>query len=321
VHVVVGVADDLRLDERVGRQLAALGVREELVGREEVRRKPVAQPRGVDQPGQRVARGRVAVDPPGQPVRVEPVEQRLGAVVHREVRVGGVDDQAAGGRGVKERAVGERLRRHLREPVIEGRKAASERREHRHLLGRVAGHDLAVLVIGRLAAHLRGERGDVVGHEPIHRRHLVGVGRRVEGRDHLLGRHAAVARRIDLAEQLRVDVRELLARIGIRGVHVLRDAVGHDAAVRAVLSPLRDRVAQLLADHALEGLDLARLIQPAEEVVERAVLEHHHDHVVKAVLTLRCGHSRSPFIAARTSTPVPIPNSNRCARGCHRPVG
>ena len=197
MHVVVGVADDLRLDERVGRQFAVLGVREELVGREEVRREPVAQTRGVDEPGQRVARGRVAVDPPGQAVRVEPVEQRLGGVVHREVRVRGVDEQAGGGRGVKERPVGERLRRHVREPVVERRKAARERREHRHLLGRVAGHDLAVLVIGRLPAHLGGERADVVGHEPVHRGHLIGVGRRVVGRDHLLGRHAAVAGRVD----------------------------------------------------------------------------------------------------------------------------
>jgi hypothetical protein len=44
----VGVADDLRLDEGVGRQLAVLGIGEELLGREEVRREPVAQAGGVD---------------------------------------------------------------------------------------------------------------------------------------------------------------------------------------------------------------------------------------------------------------------------------
>jgi hypothetical protein len=52
VHVVVGVADDLGLDEGVGRQFALFGVLEELVGREEVRRELRAQAGSVDQPGQ-----------------------------------------------------------------------------------------------------------------------------------------------------------------------------------------------------------------------------------------------------------------------------
>jgi hypothetical protein len=42
-------------------------------------------------------------------------------------------------------------------------------------------------------------------------------------------------------------VGELLTRIGPGGVHGGRDAIGHDLAVRAVLGPARDRVAQLLA--------------------------------------------------------------------------
>ena len=53
---------------------------------------------------------------------------------------------------------------------------------------------------------------------------------------------------------------------GYGRVHVLGDAVGHDAAVRAVLGPLRDRVAQVLADNALEGLHLARLVQAAKQL-------------------------------------------------------
>jgi hypothetical protein len=42
VHVVVVVADDLRLDERIGWQLALLGILKELVGGVKVRGKPAA---------------------------------------------------------------------------------------------------------------------------------------------------------------------------------------------------------------------------------------------------------------------------------------
>ena len=73
------------------------------------------------------------------------------------------------------------------------------RKKNRHLLGRVAGHDLAVLVIGRLPAHLGDEHADVVAREPVHLGHLIGVGRRVVRRDHPLAQHAAVAKGIDVA--------------------------------------------------------------------------------------------------------------------------
>jgi hypothetical protein len=254
-------------------------------------------------------------------VRLEAVEQRLSGVVRREVRVRGVHDQATGGRGVKERTVGERLRRHVREPVVECREPASERRKDRHLLGGVAGHDLAVLVVGRLAAHLGRERADVVSHEPVHRGHGIGIRRRVVRRDHLLARHAAVAGRIDAAEQLRVDVRVLLARIGPRGVHVLGHAVGHDASVRAVLGPLRDRVAEVLADDPLEGLHLARLIRAAEQMIERAILEHDHHDVVKGVLALRCRHFAPPSHRCVDPTDRPGPHSNTAPRTAIAPFG
>jgi hypothetical protein len=52
-----------------------------------------------------------------------------------------------------------------------------------------------------------------------------------------------------------------------------------------VLGPLGDRVAQVLADHALEGGDLTGLVEAAEQVVERAVLEEDQDHVVHGVRT------------------------------------
>jgi hypothetical protein len=94
--------------------------------------------------------------------------------------------------------------------------------------------------------------------------------------------------RINVAEQLRVDVRVLLARIGIGSVYVLCDAVVNDTALGSVLGPLRDRVAQVLAEDTLEGLHLARLVQPAEQMVEGAILKHQHDHVVEAMLTVRC---------------------------------
>jgi hypothetical protein len=33
-------------------------------------------------------------------------------------------------------------------------------------------------------------------------------------------------------------------------------------------------------------------------MVEGAILEHQHDHVVKAIQTVRCSDSRSPFTLA-----------------------
>jgi hypothetical protein len=97
-------------------------------------------------------------------------------------------------------------------------------------------------------------------------------------------------------------VGELLTRIGPGGVHGGRDAIGHDLAVRAVLGPARDRVAQLLAAYALEGLHLTGLVQPTEQVVERAVLEHHHNHVIQRSPAVSSDHRGSPSIA---SAPAP----------------
>ena len=181
-------------------------------------------------------------------------------------------------------------------PVVEGGEPSGDRRDDRHLLGGVAGHDLRVLLIAGLAAHLGGERADVVGDEPVHRRRRVRIARRVERRGHLLGQDAPVAGRVDHTEQLGVDVGELLARIRVRRVHVLRDPVRHELAVRAVLGPRRDRVGQLLADHALEGGHLTRLIQPAKQVVEGPVLEHHRDDMIERVPAVRRGHGGTPNV-------------------------
>ena len=188
---------------------------------------------------------------------------------------------------MEERPVRERARGHVAEPVVERRKPPSDPGHHRHLLGRVAGHELGVLVIGWLPAELGVEHADVVGEEPVHGGLLGRVVRRVEGLLRL--KNAAVAL-IEDPEQLGVDVRQLLTRIGPRGVHRRRYAVRHDRPVPSVLGPLRDRVAEVLADHPLERLHLTRLVQPTKQVVERAVLEHDHDHMVQSVGSIGARH-------------------------------
>jgi hypothetical protein len=50
-----------------------------------------------------------------------------------------------------------------------------------------------------------------------------------------------------------------------------------------VFGPLRDRVRQVLAGHTLEGLVVLESVEMAEQVVERAVLEQHENHVVHRV--------------------------------------
>ena len=171
MHVVVGVADDLRLDERVGRQLAVVR-RPRRTGRSRrsvVANRRVDAGRGSGRSASSATAGRSRPARSGRAPRAGRIASRR-VLCTGKFPYGRVDDQAGGGPGVEERAVGERLRGHLREPVVEGREPARQRGEDWHLLGRVAGHDLAVLVIGRLAAHLGGERADVVGHEPVHRR-------------------------------------------------------------------------------------------------------------------------------------------------------
>jgi hypothetical protein len=247
--VVVGVRQ-ARLDERVGGQGAALGVAEEVIERGEVGGEIPGQPGGVDHPGRRETHPGVDVDPPRQARGFQPLENGLGVVVQGEVVIGDVDDEPRRRGRVVEGPVRERLRGHVAVPVVEGGETPRDRRDDRHLLGGVAGHDLRVFLIGGLTARLRGEHAYVVRDEPVHRRHRVRVARRVERSGHLLGHDAPVAGRVDDTEQLGINVREFLPRVGIRGVHVRRDPVGHDLAVRAVLGPLRDRVAQVLADPA-----------------------------------------------------------------------
>ncbi len=293
VHVVVPV-QHVRLDEGVGRQLPLVRVFEELVSGPEVRREPVPQPGCVDDAGKRHMAGRVAVDPPGEALGLEALEERLRGVVNgKRLRRRSVEDEARRRARVEERPVGERLRWHVAEPVIEGREATGECGQDRQLLGRVAGHDLGVLVVARQLAVRRAPGADVVRHEAVHGWQPVQVTKRVVGRGHLQGRLAAVGRRVDETEELRVDVLVLLARVRLGGVQGGRDPIGHGCWSGPVPRPVRDRVAEFLADHPLERRDLAWLVQPAEQVVERAVLEHDDDNMVEGIAPVEAGHRRT----------------------------
>ena len=122
--------------------------------------------------------------------------------------------------------------------MVEGGKAPAEGGEDRYLLGGVAGHDLGVLLERGRPGHLGRERADVVGHEPVHGR-LLGGHRpgALYGAVIFSATDAAVARRIDEPEQLRIDVLVLLAGIGTRAVHVRCQPVGHDLVVGRAVPP------------------------------------------------------------------------------------
>ena len=75
-------------------------------------------------------------------------------------------------------------------------------------------------------------------------------------------------------------------------VHPGGDAVGHDASRRAVLGPVRHRVAEVLAKHPFERLDFPGVVEAPEQIVERSVLEEHQHHVVHRIRSYR-GHRSS----------------------------
>ena len=204
---------------------------------------------------------------------------------------GAVDNETRRARRGPERSVHERLRGHLAKPVVKHAEALREAAHDRHLLRRVAGHDLCVLLVGRLPAHLRREDADVVGHEAVHARH--GAGRwRVPGHADSLADLETVLL-FEAAEQLDIGVEVLLARVGVRSIHIRRDRIRDRLSLGAVLGPPRDRVAQTLPDHALENLALPRPIKMPQEVVQRPVLEQHHNHMVHRVRTINA-HRAAP---------------------------
>ncbi len=118
MHVVVAV-QQVGLDERVRRQRAVGRVLQELIGGDEPGAEVGPQARRVNDARQRHMARRIAVDAPAQPRLVEALEDRLGSVVQREGgHRGQVVDVARRTPRMKERAVRERLRRDLAEPVI-----------------------------------------------------------------------------------------------------------------------------------------------------------------------------------------------------------
>lgn len=250
-RVVIVVAEEhARLDEAVGRQLARLRGAEELLHVADMAEGVAGQPVGMDQEGQRVAFLPVDVDLPGQAGGLEPVEDRLGVVLQREIEVRFVVDEARGRGGMEEGAVRPGLRGDGAEPVVANRELAGQGREVGQQAGRKAVHDLAILAGRGIAPHDLPEVADVVEQEAVHRRQ---VGQRigqVVGRRHRLGGDAVVRLRDDLPEQLRVDMLPFFARIGdrervrLRGAH--RD--------RSATHRRRERVRQVLEGHALERL-------------------------------------------------------------------
>ena len=117
------------------------------------------------------------------------------------------------------------------------------------------------------------------------------VRRRVVGSHHLVG----VLESVDVVEdveELGVGVGILLAGVGVRGIHPDGDAVRHRASHRAVLGPVRHRIAEVLADHSLERLDFPGGVEAPEQIVERTVLEEHQHHVVHRIRSYR-GHESS----------------------------
>jgi hypothetical protein len=168
--------------------------------------------------------------------------------------------------------------------VVVDRELARERREHRQHLGRERAHDLPHLVGLRLAAAVVGAPlVDVVLQESAHGGGQVrgwGVERRLEIGDAVM----RVRGRVDRAEQLGVDERVLLARVGIGAAHHLvgRPAVGVRRDLEAVDRPIR----QILARDPVEVLTgrhrhRAVGVEVAQQVVERPVLEHDDHEVVE----------------------------------------
>jgi hypothetical protein len=75
--------------------------------------------------------------------------------------------------------------------------------------------------------------------------------------------------------------------VGVGRVHVGGDAVGNHFEVRSVLGPVRDGVGQFLVADPVEDLVVVGAVQASEHVVERSVLEDHHDDVIEGVDLVR----------------------------------
>ena len=158
--------------------------------------------------------------------------------------------------------------------------------DHGQLLRTEAVHDHPIFFERRVALVERDEVVAIVPDETLHRRRRSGRGCVVRGQ-HRARIEKLVGDRVDDAEQRGVDMLILLARIGIRVLHVglgARTYPRRDVGV-AVVDVRRYRIAVLLACESIERLVAGRwirgLVAIAEQAVERAVLEHDHDHVIE----------------------------------------
>src|SRR5207342_2554950 len=120
-----------------------------------------------------------------------------------------------------------------------------------------------------LATDLAGEGRDVVGDKPIHRRYRP-QWRRIPGRCHGFADLEPVVL-VEGVVELGVGVVILLTRVRVRRVHVGGDRVRHNLGIGAVLRPLRNRVAQVLADDPVEVLTVLGAVEVPEHIVEGAV--------------------------------------------------
>ena len=248
----------------------------------------ILQPGKVDQPRERQRHWLHDVDLPGLAVGFQPFKNRLGVVLREPFPQRTVHDRTRRGSGSPERAVHKRLRWNLAEPMVEDAEVPGETVQHWELFWGVPSHDVGVLVVSGLATDLSSERRDVVGHEPIHRRGCT--------------RSRSIPRRrgcfsdlepvlvVDDVEQLGVGVEVLLARVRIRRVHIGGDRIRNIPSVSAVLGPVGDRVAQVLADYPLKVLAVLRAVEVSEDIVERAVLEEHQHDVVEGVGRVKRRH-------------------------------
>ena len=303
MHIVVR-AVNLRLDEAVAGQGPGGAIAEEFGHALHLRiaafqrRGERRQRIGVNHCGQEKLRAITAVYFPAQPAgRIaggELVEQRRRGAARLPILHRFVDDPPPRCPGMPERAVAKGLAGDRAVPIVKHRKFARQRAEHRQVRRRVALHDLAVFIVGRIAALVIGvhsrrfhlfEVADIVGDEPVH-------GRRRIARRQVVGRLGIATGPV---EQLDVDVRVFLARIGVGLAKVdRRDRPGPDdlPAVTGLVDRRRgDGVEQRLGAAAgkqqpVESLAQRRIgrdaigVQIAQHVIERAVLHHqHHDMV------------------------------------------
>ena len=299
--IVLGRSVIARFEESVARKRAVLSVLVEVLNRPEVTRsRRIVQPRH-HQPGerkeparvgQRKARVRLAVGllrgagihlpRHGATLRIDLIVNGL-RVTHRRRMV----VHLTTGRGrVDEGAVGERLAGYGTMPVIADRELPGQRRQHRHLRPRVeARHDVP-RIVDRSAEHPVGAVDNgihVVVDEP-HVRRLGGV----------------IARDFVVLKELVVRISEALARVGMglreigrrirNGRDVLRSLDGRTVLLHVDLldhgDPIGIEAVQGIPEIAVESLEMlsARrgllVVQPAQQIVERPVLEHEHENVL-----------------------------------------